>query len=77
MSEVTFLDRSRSAADIAHDEGRFERLGLTSDNIVPTLALAASEVAGWGAGNEAAAMRFAITEILRLKDLLGRNGILA
>lgn len=75
--EVTFLDRTRSAEDIAHDEGRFARLGLTTDNIVPALAQSANEVAGWGAGNEAAVMRFAITEILRLKDLLGRNGILA
>lgn len=73
--EVTFLDRTRSAEDIAHDEGRFERMGLTAENIVPNMATAASEIAGWGAGNEAAVIRFAIAEMLRLKDIIGRNGI--
>ena len=67
MADVTFLDRTRSADDIIHDETRFAKLGLTRANILGKMAEAASEVAGWGAGNEAAVIRFAMTEIVRLK----------
>ena len=65
MGDVTVLDPTRSAQDVAHDQKRFERLGLTSANIVEKLAEAGSEVAGWGAGNEAAVIRFAMAEIVR------------
>lgn len=65
--EVTVLDRTRDATDVAHDAGRFSRLGLTSETILAKLAGAATEVAGWGAGNEAATMRFAMAEIIRLR----------
>lgn len=49
MADVTVLDHTRPAWDIAHDEGRFARLGITSANVLDKLAEAASEVAGWGA----------------------------
>lgn len=70
MSDVTFLDRTRSAEDIAHDEARFARLVLTPNNILDKMAEAASDMAGWGAGNEAAIMRFAMVEIINLRARL-------
>lgn len=65
--DLTFLDHTRSAGDVIHDETRFAKLGLTRANILGKMAEAASEVSGWGAGNEAAVIRFAMTEIVRLK----------
>lgn len=67
MSDITILDQTRSASDIAHDTARFQKLGLKSETILKKLTAAASEVAGWGAGNEAATMRFASVEIVRLR----------
>lgn len=67
MREVTFLDHGRTAADIAHDEARFSSLGLGPETLLDQMAAAASEVAGWGAGNEAAVIRFAMAEIVRLR----------
>lgn len=71
MRDVTYLDRTRSAWDISHDEARFAKLGLTRANILDKMAEAATEIAGWGAGNEAAVMRFAMAEIVRLKAKKG------
>lgn len=67
MTDVTVLDQTRSAWDVAHDQQRFDRLGLTRDNILSKMAEAATEIAGWGAGNEAAVIRFAMAEIVRLR----------
>ena len=67
MNDVTVLDPTRSAWDVAHDQKRFDRLGLTRDNILSKMAEAGTEIAGWGAGNEAAVMRFAMAEIVRLR----------
>lgn len=67
MADVTVFDRTRAAWDVAHDPGRFSRLGLTSENILDRMAEAGTEIAGWGAGNEAAVMRFAMAEITRLR----------
>lgn len=67
MSEVTFLDHTRTAFDIAHDEARFAKLGLNRDTLLAKMAEAATEIAGWGAGNEAATMRAAMDEIIRLR----------
>lgn len=67
MGDVTYLDRTRDPADVAHDEGRFKRLALTPNNILDKMAEAASDMAGWGAGNEAAIMRFAMVEIINLR----------
>ena len=63
MTDVTVLDPTRSAWDVAHDQQRFDRLGLTRENILAKMAEAGTEFAGWGAGNEAAVMRFAMAEI--------------
>lgn len=65
MNDVTVLDPTRSAWDVAHDQQRFDRLGLTRDNILSKMAEAGTEIAGWG--NEAAVMRFAMAEIVRLR----------
>ena len=67
MADVPVFDRTRSAWDVAHDPVRFDRLGLTSENILDKMAEAGTEIAGWGAGNEAAVMRFAMGEIARLR----------
>jgi hypothetical protein len=67
VNDVTVLDPTRSAWDVAHDQQRFDRLGLTRDNILSKMAEAGTEIAGWGAGNEAAVMRFAMAEIVRLR----------
>lgn len=67
MNDVTVLAPTRSAWDVAYDQQRFDRLGLTRDNILSKMAEAGTEIAGWGAGNEAAVMRFAMAEIVRLR----------
>lgn len=69
-ADLSYLDRTRSAFDIAHDEVRFAKLGLTRDNLLGKMAEAGTEIAGWGAGNEAAVMRFAMNEIATLRAKL-------
>lgn len=66
---MTYLDRTRTPGDVVHDERRFQKLGLTSENLLDRMAGAATEVAGWGAGNEASVIRFAMAEIVRLRAL--------
>lgn len=68
MGKLTYLDRLRDPADITHDERRFSALGLTRDNLLTKMGEAAHDVAGWGAGNEAAVIRFAMAEIVRLRS---------
>jgi len=69
-ADLSYLDRTRSAFDIAHDEVRFAKLGLTRENLLNKMADAGTEIAGWGAGNEAAVMRFAMNEIATLRAKL-------
>lgn len=73
MSDVTYLDATRSADDVAHDQTRFRKMALTPENILPKMAEAATEIAGWGGGCEAAVMRFAMVEIVRLRAELRRT----
>lgn len=69
-ADLSYFDRTRSAFDIAHDEVRFAKLGLTRENLLAKMAEAGTEIAGWGAGNEAAVMRFAMNEIATLRAKL-------
>ncbi len=73
MAALTVLDPSRSAWDVAHDPQRFRALGLSSETVLAKLAEGATEIAGYGCGNEAAAMRFAMLEITRLRAMLSER----
>lgn len=73
MAALTVLDPSRSAWDVAHDPERFRKLGLSSETVLAKLAEGATEIAGYGCGNEAAAMRFAMLEIIRLRAMLAQR----